>query len=190
MGGLKSASSARIYQPKISLREISPMIWRRLLVSDEITLVELREVIQLAMGWEGYHLWRFTVNGREYGHAYGEGLTSEAHETILSDLNLRPRQKFLYEYDSGDCWQHEIRVEETLEPGPRKSYPRCIGGKRACPPEDCGGPWTYQELLHLANSPFGDHERRQAREILGRSFDPEVFDRRRVDALLKEIARR
>ncbi|PLS82701.1 MAG: hypothetical protein CYG60_23820 [Actinobacteria bacterium] len=186
----ESTSSARIYQLKISLREISPMIWRRLLVSDDTPLVELHEVIQLAMGWEGYHLWRFTANGREYGHAYGEDLTSEAHETILSDLNLRPRQRFLYDYDFGDYWQHEIRVEKTLEPGPRKSYPTCIGGKRACPLEDCGGPWTYQELLHLAGSPFGDYERRQAREILGRSFDPEAFDRRRVNALLKELARR
>jgi hypothetical protein len=166
------------------------MVWRRVLVSGDTTLVELHQVIQLAMGWEGYHLWRFTVNGREYGHAYGEGLSSEAHETILSDLNLRPRQRFLYEYDFGDYWQHEMRVEKILEPGPRKSYPRCIGGKRACPPEDCGGPWTYQELLHLAGSPFGDYERRQAREILGRSFDPEAFDRRRVNALLKEHARR
>jgi hypothetical protein len=82
-----------------------------------------------------------------------------------------------------------IRVEKILEQDPEKSYPRCIDGRRACPREDCGGPWTYQELLHLARSPFRDYERRQALKILGRSFDPELFDRRRVNALLNSLAR-
>jgi hypothetical protein len=80
-------------------------------------------------------------------------------------------------------------LEKILEPEPNKSYPGCIGGKRACPPEDCGGPWAYQELLHLARSPFRDYERQQAQEILGWSFDSEAFDRRGVNTLLKERAR-
>ena len=174
---------------KVFLREISPMIWRRLLVSDETSLVDLHEIIQISIGWEDYHLWTFSINGREYGHAYGAGLTREDYETTLSELDLRPRQRFLYTYDFGDFWQHEVRLEKVLEPEPNKSYPTCIGGKRACPPEDCGGPWTYQELLRLARSPFRDYERQQAQEILDRDFDPEGFDRRQVNALLKEHAR-
>jgi len=175
---------------KIFLREISPMIWRRLLVTDDTTLLQLHETLELAMGWEGCHLWTFSINGREYGHAYGGGLRSDTYETTLSELELRPRQRFLYNYDFGDYWQHEMRLEKVAEPDPRKHYPICIGGKRACPPEDCGGPWTYQELLHLANSPFRDYERRQAREVLGSEagFDPEAFDRRGVNALLEEHA--
>lgn len=165
------------------------MIWRRLLVSGDTTLVELHEIIQIAMGWEGYHLWTFSINGREYGHAYGVGLGKEDYEATLSGLGLRLRERFLYEYDFGDLWQHELRLEKIMEPGPGKRYPSCTDGKRACPPEDCGGPWAYQELLHLAWSPFMDHERRQAREMLGRDFDPEAFDRRRVNALLEESAR-
>lgn len=167
------------------------MIWRRLLVSDNTSLMELHEIIQISMAWEGYHLWTFSINGREYGHAYGEGLTREAHDTTLSDLNLRLRQRFLYTYDFGDYWQHELRLEKIAEPEPSKSYPICIGGKRACPPEDCGGPWAYQELLHLARSSFRDYERRQAQEILGirDGFNPEIFDRRQVNALLKEHTR-
>lgn len=189
MDGLESASSTRIYQLKIFLREISPMIWRRLLVTSNTTLLALHEVIQLAMGWEGYHLWTFSISGREYGHAYGEGLRSDTYETTLSELELRPRQRFLYNYDFGDYWQHELRLEKITGPEPNKIYPICIGGKRACPPEDCGGPWAYQELLHLTRSQFRDYERRQAREVLGSRFDPEAFDRRRVNALLKELAR-
>ena len=170
------------------LREISLMIWRRLLVSDDTTLVDLHEVVQVSMGWEGYHLWSFSINGREYGHAYGAGLTREDYDTTLSDLDLRLRQRLLYTYDFGDFWQHEIRLEKVLKPEPNKSYPVCIGGKRGCPPEDCGGPWTYQELLHLARSPFRDYERQQAREVLGigAGFDPEVFDRKGVNTLLEE----
>ena len=164
------------------------MIWRRLLVSDETSLVDLHEIVQISMGWEGYHLWTFSINGREYGHAYGEGLTREDYNTTLADLDLRVRQRFLYTYDFGDLWQHEIRLEKVLEPEPDKSYPICTGGKRACPPEDCGGPWTYQELLHLARSLFRDYDRRQAREVLGieAGFDPEAFDRIGVNKLLKD----
>lgn len=165
------------------------MIWRRLLVSGDTTLVELHETIQLAMGWEGYHLWTFSVNGREYGHAYGAGLGKEDYETTLSGLGLRPRERFLYTYDFGDYWRHEVRLEKSTGPDSKMRYPVCVGGKRACPPEDCGGPWAYQELLHLARSPFREHERRQALEILGGSFDPETFDRRTVNTLLKEHAR-
>ena len=165
------------------------MIWRRLLVEEDTTLVDLHEIIQISMGWESYHLWTFSIHGREFGHAYGAGLTREDYETTLSDLDLRPRQRFLYTYDFGDYWQHEMRLEKIMAPEPAKSYPICIGGKRACPPEDCGGPWVYQELLHLTRGLFRDYERQQAQETLGMDFDPEVFDRRQVNALLKEYAR-
>jgi hypothetical protein len=164
------------------------MIWRRLLASDDTTLVELHEIIQIAMGWENYHLWTFSINGREYGHAYGAGLGRETYETMLSELGLRVGERFLYTYDFSEYWQHEMRLEKVLEPDPKRNYPLCAGGKRTCPPEDCGGPWAYQELLHLARSPFRDYERRQALKVLGRGFDPEVFDRRRVNELLKERA--
>lgn len=190
MNGPESTSSAQIYQLKLFLREISPMIWRRLLVSEDTTLLELHEVIQLAMGWEGYHLWTFSINGQEYGHAYGAGLGSETYQTTLRDLGLRLRERFLYNYDFGDYWQHEMRLEKVLEPDPKKHYPTCTGGRRTCPPEDCGGPWAYQELLHLARSPFRDAERRQAREILGRHFEPEAFDRKQLNTLLKGSIRR
>lgn len=126
MDGLESASSTRIYRLKIFLREISPMIWRRLLVTGNTTLLELHEVIQLAMGWEGYHLWTFSLGGRQYGHAYGEGLRSDTCETTLPGLEHRPLQRFLYNYDFGDYWQHEMRLEKITEPEPNKSYPICI----------------------------------------------------------------
>lgn len=160
-----------------------------MLVSGDATLVELHEVIQIAMGWESYHLWTFSINGGEYGHAYGAGLGKETYQTTLADLDPRVRERFLYNYDFGDYWRHEVRLEKILESKPSKHYPFRTGGKRACPPEDCGGPWTYQELLHLASSSFINYERRQARKILGRGFDPEAFDRRRINTLLKECDR-
>jgi hypothetical protein len=96
---------------KIFLREISPMIWRRLLVTGDTTLVELHKIVQISMGWEGHHLWTFSTNGHEYGHAYGAGLRKETYETTLSDLGLRVRERFLYNYDFGDYWQHEMRLD-------------------------------------------------------------------------------
>lgn len=159
-----------------------------MLVSDDTSLVELHEIIQISMGWEGYHLWTFSINGRRYGYTYGGGLTREDYETTLADLDLRLRQRFLYNYDFGDYWQHEMRLEKIVKPVPKQPSPICIRGKRACPPEDCGGPWAYQELLHLARSPFRDYERQQDWEVLGRDFNPETFDRRQVNVLLKEHA--
>lgn len=146
MGGPESTSSTEIYQLKIFLREISPMIYRRLLVSGDTNLLELHEIIQIAMGWEGYHLWTFSINGREYGHAYGMGLRSETYKATLSDLGLCVRERFLYEYDFGDYWRHEVRLEKILKPEPTRGYPICIGGKRSCPPktaEDRGPTRNY-----------------------------------------------
>lgn len=168
----------QVYQLKIHLLGISPMIWRRLLVTSETTIAQLHHILQIAMGWENFHLHRFRIYGKEYGISYsgGTGFTDDPRQVQLGGFRLRMNDIFHYEYDFGDSWEHQIRVEEILNRDPKKKYPRCIDGRRACPPEDSGGPWAYQEALHILKRRWHP-DRRFVRENLGRDFDPTVFRR-------------
>ena len=135
-----SALLGAILQLKVRLLGISPMIWRRVLVPESVSLRELHGVVQLAMGWEGIHLFEFTVRGVRCA---GPDLCGASTDVALSDLRFRRNAKFRYVYDMFCEWEHEIRVEERLCADAGKHYPRCIGGAGACPPEDCGGPDAY-----------------------------------------------
>lgn len=139
-----SASSdpetASILQLKIRLLGISPMVWRRVLVSEDASLRELHGVLQAVMGWDGIHLFEFDIGGVRYTSPdlFGEPTTSP-----LLAFQFRRGAKFRYIYDMGNWWDHEVRVEDRLTPVTRKRYPRCVGGSGACPPEDCGGVEGY-----------------------------------------------
>jgi hypothetical protein len=172
-----SATPSQIYQLKITLRDSKPPIWRRLDVPNTMTLAQLHHVIQAAMGWADYHLHQFTVNGVEYGVPHPDDWNEVRNEKSvkLSQFVTGPKFKFTYEYDFGDSWEHIILVEKVLPPEPGVDYPRCITGKRACPPEDCGGVWGYASFLEAISDP--DHpEHEELLEWVGGEFDPEAFD--------------
>lgn len=129
-----------ILQIKIRLLNISPMIWRRILVPENYTLHQLHGVIQVAMGWEGIHLFEFRIRAVEYTAFYLQG---ESPDIPLEQFHFRKNTKFTYAYDMGDYWQHEVRVEKRMAIEQRKRYPACTGGSGTCPPEDCGGSEAY-----------------------------------------------
>jgi Plasmid pRiA4b ORF-3-like protein len=131
-----------VYQLRVVLRGVSPLIWRRLLVCSESTVADLHAVLQMGYGWSGEHLHRFVIQGRYYG----EGGRADSRRVRLSSLGLRVGERWLYEYDFTDGWQHDLRLEQIVPFVPGQSYPRCTGGRRAAPPEDCGGPWAFLEL--------------------------------------------
>jgi hypothetical protein len=105
-----------VYQLHVWQREISPLIWRRLLVRSDSIIADLHYTLQIAMGWEEYHLHQFVIRGKRYGVAQPGGMwfPDDPTQVRLADLRLRLRERFLYEYDFGDLWQHEIRVEQKL----------------------------------------------------------------------------
>lgn len=137
-----------IYQLRVRLMGISPMIWRRLLVHGDSTITDLHYTLQLSFGWMDYHLNRLVIRGKDYGvyHEGGMNFSDDPDQVRLADFHFRVHERFLYEYNFTDLWQHEIRVEAMLPVDPRKRYPLCTGGARAVPPEECGGPWAYMEL--------------------------------------------
>jgi hypothetical protein len=137
-----------VYQLRVWLREISPAIWRRVLIRSDSTIADLHYTLQITMGWTDFHLHQFIIHGKRYGVSRIGGIwfADDPEQVRLCDLQLREKGRFLYEYDFGDLWQHEIRVEKKLHIDPKKLYPVCIGGAKSTPPEDCGGPWAFMEL--------------------------------------------
>ena len=122
---------------KVRLLGISPMIWRRVLVPDAMSLHELHGVLQVAMGWEAIHLFQFNVRG--VVHA-GPCLHGQPVNVPLSDIRFRRNAKFRCVHDMGCWWEHELRGGDRMSAASAKRHPVCIGGSGACPPEDCGGP--------------------------------------------------
>ena len=137
-------------QVKVWLLGISPMVWRRVMVPNTCTLRELHGVIQVAMGWEGIHLYQFCLRSRRYG---SWEVSASSPDVTLASLKLRRGARFTYEYDLNIPWRHEVRIKEgRLDAAPGKAYPTCVAGDGACPPEDCGGPRGYLAGLDDASS--------------------------------------
>jgi hypothetical protein len=158
-------------------------------VLSSTTLGKLHLIIQEAMGWYNYHLHQFMINGIEYGQpnpSFDFNVMDE-DKVPLSRVISEEKFKFRYEYDFGDGWEHDILVEKILPRDRKELYPLCIKGKRACPPEDCGGIWGYQELLETIQNP--DHpEYESLMEWLPEDFDPEFFDLEDTNRLLRDLA--
>lgn len=177
-----------IYQLKITLKDVRPPIWRRVQVASERTLGKLHQIIQETMGWTNSHLHTFVIGGMEYGQPMPEYDFDVRNEqrVKLSQVIAGEKFKFLYTYDMGDSWEHEILVEKLLPTDPQVRYPVCLTGKRACPPEDCGGVWGYASFLEAIRQP--DHSEHEAMlEWVGGEFDSEFFDLDAVNRLLRQI---
>ncbi|HUO09027.1 MAG TPA: plasmid pRiA4b ORF-3 family protein [Phycisphaerae bacterium] len=149
---------------RLALDDIRPPIWRRVAVPGNITLDLLHDVLQVAMGWEDYHLHEFTINGLRYTEDPEEpeqGL-EETGIALMSLLAPATEKKiaFGYLYDFGDGWRHTVKVEKVAPvPAGHDIRITCLGGKRRCPPEDVGGPWGYADYLNAIADL--DHEEHQ-----------------------------
>jgi len=163
------------YELKVTLRGIRPPIWRRFRVRDDITLGKLHDLLQVIMGWTDSHLHQFVSKGIYYGQPDPEFPRQDEGKVHLRDVLRKPKDRLMYEYDFGDSWDHDLVLERVLPHEARARYPLIVAGKRACPPEDCGGiPGYYRLLEALANS--ADPEHQELLEWVGGSFDPEAFD--------------
>jgi len=186
-------SQPKIYQLKITLCDSKPPIWRRVLITSDRVFADLHVVIQLAMGWENSHLHDFSIGHGsrigdvEFDDGFGDEMLDET-ETRLDRIFTREKQKVTYTYDFGDSWEHIILLEKILPFDAKTPIPQCVKGKRACPPEDCGGIWGYEEFLAAISDPsHPDHE--GMRDWIGDEFDPEAFDLDETNRLLRQYCR-
>ena len=185
------ADEAPIYQVRLDLQGAHPPIWRRLLLPSDLTLDVIHDVIQAAMGWLNEHLHAFTSGDQEIGDPslgeWGLGIIDE-QDVTLDDVLEKVGDKLKYEYDFGDSWHHVLKLEKILPVDPDEEYPICVKGKRACPPEDVGGIWGYQNFLDaMADETHPDHD--MMMEWVGGTFDPEDFDPDETTQDLREIVR-
>ncbi len=185
----KTEADARIFSLKVTLRGAKPPIWRRILAPASMTLGDLHDAIQAAMGWEGGHLHAFDVGGRQYGDRREVDDCADENRLTLGGAQQSGVARFRYTYDFGDDWDHEVTIEKTLPAEEGKAYPACVAGKRACPPEDCGGVWGYQDIIDILANP-NHPERAERLEWLGEEFDPEDFSVEEADATLAARFRR
>ena len=178
-----------IYRLKITLRGVRPPIWRRVEVPGGISLLALHEILNETMGWLDGHLHDFTIDGVEYTTPDEDWdarrPTEDDSRWRLDVVVSQVGATFRYDYDFGDGWEHDVLVEAIGAPVSGVAYPRVTAGRRACPPEDCGGPWGYTELLAALADP--GHERHaELADWVGEGFDSEAFSLAETNAVLAE----
>lgn len=178
-----------VHQLKVTLRGIRPPIWRRIVVDTDTPLPEIAGLLEASMGWFGGHLHAFRVGTVTYqlgnldDALIGHRIVDERTVT-LGDVLAEPNAKMRWDYDFGDGWEHDV-VAESISPAEAGvDTPTCLTGRRACPPEDCGGPWGYQNLL-AASSDTDHPEHEELAEWLPEGFDPEAFDPAETTAVMR-----
>ena len=180
----------QVYQFKITLKDIKPIIWRRIQVPKTYTFWDFHVAIQDAMGWYDSHLHEFEIVNPLSGTKTIIGIPNEdedfANYKTLPGWKQKIANYFLgenksanYIYDFGDNWEHKIILEKILPKKNNITYPLCIKGERACPPEDCGGTYGYEDFLKIVRNP-NDEQREEMLEWIGGEFDSEHFDPREV----------
>jgi len=179
----------RTYTLRIALDEIEPEIWRSVAVPSDITLEQLHRVAQVAMGWLNGHLHEFRKGMTRFGVAdedWPDAQLVDENDVRLSSVLTRRGQKLEYVYDFGDNWAHTITLTGNAKE--RCAVPVCLDGAGRCPPEDCGGPWQYMEMVRVLTVPSEDKDDEDLREmaemVFHNGWDAEDFDRDAVNAVL------
>lgn len=185
-----------IFQLKIQIRDIDrPVVWRRIRMSTSATFSDLHKIIQAAFGWKSYHLYSFSESGLEspidiQDMRYADNETSlslDAGQIKLWDIFKCEGRTFIYVYDFGDEWNHEITLEKMIDKEP--TFPVCAAGKGKCPPEDCGGTHGFADMKKAINDPTHP-EYKENRKWLGLKkgaiWDVNEFDKEKVNKILKK----
>jgi len=176
---------ATTYRLKVTLRGSRPPIWRRLQVDADVTLAQLHQILQVAMGWTDSHLHQFRRGPILYGQPDREfGMHRENERRVrLREVLRRPKDRMIYEYDFGDGWEHEIVLEASDSAEHANPVVRLLAGKGACPPEDVGGLWGYYRFLEAIQDP--KHPEHDEMLEWGGPFDPNALDIEKFNAYFK-----
>lgn len=172
------------YQIKVTLKDWHPPTWRRLLVPEDLTLVQLRQVLAEAMGWSGAHEQELIQRqGRTYRAFVPTRMAVELDldhvldeaGVLVRDVLRQPGDRLRYVYDLGENWRHDVLLEKVQRADPGQRLPVCLKGKRACPLEDRGGPFTCEDPAEVLADP-GHEDHAEILELVGEDYDPDAFD--------------
>lgn len=180
---LKELPMTNILKLRIKILDIEPEIYREILIKNDITFKKVHEIIQLSFGWTNSHLYNFDVNGILFSMPDKEFEHNDLDvKNKVTEFLIEKGQKALYTYDFGDNWEHEIEIVDVLKQEKGIRYPKCLGGRRNGPPEDCGGIPGYEDVIDaLTGKDKSEYE--DLLEWLG-DYDPEKFD---IDKINKTI---
>ncbi|HHV15499.1 MAG TPA: plasmid pRiA4b ORF-3 family protein [Gelria sp.] len=185
-----------VYQLKITIMDIEPPIWRRIMIPSNITFFKLHKIIQAAFDWQNYHLFKFEfddcifdIPDPEFPDLYD--VPEKNAKRVKIDEYMIVGRSFIYQYDFGDNWEHEVIIEGIIEAEEGEHYPVCVDGERHRPPEDVGGAGGYKSFLEA----ISDKNHEEYNDMLvwaekdtgGRKFDPEYFYLNEVNRALKKI---
>ncbi|MEJ2856505.1 MULTISPECIES: plasmid pRiA4b ORF-3 family protein [unclassified Saccharothrix] len=176
------------YELEVRLLEVAnPPVWRRLEVPAGLSLGGLHEVVQAAMGWENAHLHEFAHRTGRYGVPDADLGHQDESAVAVSQVLAEVGDRIAYSYDFGDGWEHDITLKKIVPAGD----PVCTAGEGACPPEDCGGPWGYEDLKATLADPTAEGHA----DLLdwlglrsGADFDPARFSTEDANRALKRLA--
>lgn len=179
------------FQLYVELNEVTPTIWRRILVPTSVRMIRLHDMIQATMGWTNSHLHAFTVGDERYGMCFDDYPEGEIDEQTVTVLRaLRGHKQFTYEYDFGDGWEHTVSVEAEFRTPHALKFAICLAGENACPPEDSGGPGGFKYFLKALADPRHDEHENYVRWNEGDTFDRTAFDLIEVNAALQKVRQR
>lgn len=192
-GSQEEELEGSVLQLHIRLKDVEPTIWRRVLVREDISFYTFNEILHKVMGWSGFQQYEFEIQGQRISEETEADLWDSNTEIIsakekrLKDFALQSNDLFVYTYDFGDNWVHEILVERVYDiEDESRQYPVCIDGERKGPMENIGGPWGYMELLHIVDNPQ-DPQYEEIMEWLGEEFHPEDLDLEKINQQLQDL---
>jgi len=180
------------YLLKVELTKIKPIIWRRILISDNTSLYQLHHIIQISFGWLNYHLYYFKLDQKQWGNIdlwendEPDFKISNDRLIKVKDILNEDRPILNYLYDMGDSWSHSIKLEKIIKKDSAIEVPVCLDGERSSPPEDCGGMPGFYDLIETLKKPRS-REYKEILEWLGYKYDPELFEVEKINKNLKNL---
>lgn len=185
----------KVYQIKVTIEDIQPPIWRRLIVPANITFYKLHKIMQAAFGWQDYHLFEFEFPGILVHVPDPEFMYDDVEEKNAKREKINKYfeeySTFRYIYDMGDYWRHEVVIEKMMKPDADVKYPVCMDGERHRPPEDVGGIGGYEGFLEIIKDPsnpeYNEMLEWAEKDTGGRKFDPEYFYLNEVNRKLAKV---
>ena len=159
--GLAQDAATTVHRVKVSLHGSRPPVWRRIEIPSAMRLDQVHAVIQVAFFWHSLHLHAFETVCGDFGAPDDDDDWAERKDeatAALAQVAAAEKAKVVYVYDFGDDWRHDIVVEKIAPAEPGVAYPRCTGGRREAPPEDCGGIWAFNEYQAELDDTFNANE--------------------------------
>lgn len=189
-GARRKKPAERVFQLHLKVAGCHPLIWRRLLVRETMWLSRLHDAVQVIFDWYDYQTHAFAFGDLRFGNPVKreDEMVEDDRDVMLADLNLESHGHFTYTYHFDDSWQVEIAFERLQPLKKAVQYPHCPGGARAGPPEDCGGPEAYHDMLACIKEPATDLGREWL-EWLGPDYDPEACDLKKINQALRKLTK-